>query len=393
MNEPLVLTDDLLRRALQQRMAHAATPQLLGRVLTGAAATSQERAPRSWLRPAARRPMLLPAFAGLAAAVIVAVTVILALRPAINVPGGTPSPVPTPSASPTAIPEPTPQVVTLGTHRAVRLHLGTSFEAVDPISVAFADGSIWTANIHGNDVRRFDPETMALVARVPLVSPAGGPGWIASTPGALWVSNQLGNGVTRIDTATNTVVGTFGTGGTCGAPVVAFATVWQSICDSDTFLRIDPRTNALQTIPAEGYDFLVFGGGQLVTTSTDGLATLDPETLQLEPLAYMIPNLRQLLGADAQALWALVDTGVARIDIATGETLATFPYIDAKAIAIGDGRAWLTVSLVGAVEIDLATNQELQTIPVEGSPLVPLEASGALWVTDFDNSNLWRIEP
>jgi len=339
----------------------------------------------------------MPAFAGFAAALVVVLAGILALNGNMAGPGGTASPAaspsPTPPPSPSAVPEPTPQARQLGSHAAVRLHLGNGFEAVDPIGLAFADGSIWTANIHGNDVRRFDPETLDLVARVPFTSPAGGPAWFAATPGALWVSNQLGNGVTRVDTATSTVVGTYGSGGTCGAPVVAFDAVWQSICDADTILRIDPGTNELQTIPGEGHDFLVAAGGVLVTTSTDGLAALDPVTLRFEPLPFPLPNLRQLLGADAQALWALVDTGVIRVDVRSGETLASFPYADAQAVAIGDGRAWLTVSLVGAVEIDLATNEVLQTIPVEGSPLVPQEAAGALWVTDFDNSNLWRIEP
>ena len=405
MNEQLQLTDDLLRRALAQRMAYDVPPRLLDRVVSGAAEVAQERAPR-WRSlgavqagQPARGWAPLPAFAGLAAAVVVALAAILAFRAAVVGPGGTPppsaSPSPTPTApvAPTVIPEPTPEARQLGEHAAVRLHLGTGFEAVDPIGLAFADGSIWTADIHGNDVRRFDPATLELQARVPMVSPAGGPAWFASTADALWVSNQLGNGVTRIDPAANAVVDTFGTGGTCGAPVVAFSSVWQSLCDADTFLRIDPETNEVRTIPANGHDFLVLAGETLVTTSADGLATLDPDTFELQPLPYDIPNLRQLLGADAQALWALVDTGVVRVDAVSGETLATFPYVDARAVAIGDGRAWLTVGPLGAVEIDLATNQELQTIPVEGSPLVPLEASGALWVTDLDNSNLWRIEP
>ena len=32
-----------------------------------------------------------------------------------------------------------------------------------------------------------------------------------------------------------------------------------------------------------------------------------------------------------------------------------------------------------------------RTIPLQPSPFVPFEAGGALWVTDFDNSDLWRI--
>lgn len=408
MNDQLQLTDDLLRRALLQRMAHTPDPRLLERVVAGAADVRQEQ-PSRWRRLAGSglaepavgpRWAAVPAVAGLAAAVALALAAVLAFRSVTGpgstlAPGVTASPTPsaTPAPTPSTIPDPTAEARPLGEHQALRLHLARPFELVNPIGLTFADGSIWTANITANDVRRFDPATLDLQARTPMTSPAGGPAWFAATPGALWVSNQLGNGLTRIDTATNTIIGTYGSGGTCGAPVVAFESVWQSLCDADTVLRIDPDSNELETIPAEGHDFLALAGDRLITTAADGLATVGPETLQFDPLPYSIPNLRQLLGADTQALWALVDTGVVRVDASTGETLASFPYIDAQAVAFGDGRAWLTVSFVGAVEIDLATNEELQTIPVEGSRLIPLEASGALWVTDFDNSNLWRIEP
>ena len=49
MNDRIVLTDDLLRRALTQRMAHAPSPVLLERIVSGAKASAQERAPWSWL--------------------------------------------------------------------------------------------------------------------------------------------------------------------------------------------------------------------------------------------------------------------------------------------------------------------------------------------------------
>lgn len=410
MNDRLILTDELLRQAFAKRMAQSPSPQLLDRIVTGAGGTSQ--APVRWTRwplrrrlapEAAPRPRWrsVPALAGVAVVLAVSLTLFLAFRPARIGPGGTPSPRPTATspATPSEPPSPTAVATLLGDHAAVRLHLGTSFEAVDPIDLTFADGSIWTADIHADDVRRFDPATLELQAVIPLPSPAGGPGWFATTPGAVWVSNQLGNGLTRIDPATNTVVVTLGDGGTCGAPVVAFDHVWQSMCDPDTFLRIDPATNALETIPAKGHGFLVAAGGRLITTVQNGLASLDPETFAFRPLTTSFGRLDVLLGAGGGSVWVSADGAVLRIDPADGATVATLRYQDVRGVAFSADHAWLTVGTIGSggrggiVEIDLATNAEVQVIPFGGSPLLPLEAAGALWVTDFDNSDLWRIEP
>jgi hypothetical protein len=53
----------------------------------------------------------------------------------------------------------------------------------------------------------------------------------------------------------------------------------------------------------------------------------------------------------------------------------------------------LTVGGTGVIEIDLASNAVLRTIPVPGSTLLAREVAGALWVTAFDTSELWRLEP
>jgi hypothetical protein len=50
------------------------------------------------------------------------------------------------------------------------------------------------------------------------------------------------------------------------------------------------------------------------------------------------------------------------------------------------------VASQGALEIDPTTSEVTRTIPVPPAALVPFEADGVLWVTDFENSILWRIE-
>jgi hypothetical protein len=402
MNDQRVLTDDLLRRALLQRMAHSPSPLLLERIVTGAAEATQERAARAWLRgrrragtdrAADRRWWLgLPRLAGAAAAVLIAVVIALTIRPVTNLPGGTPSPRPTPSDG--ASPAPTAQPVLLGDHQALRLRLGLD---AAPIDVHYAFGSIWVANIRANDVRRFDPVTLDEIGRIPITEPSG-PAWFVETADELWVTKQLGNGLTRIDPDTNTVVGQIGTGPTCGAPVLALASVWQSICDGGTFLRLDPVSRTVvESIPSQGHLFLATVGDRLITSTTEGLAELDPDTGAFMPLPGAIPGFRGLFSitgtSDGETVWVQTDAGVERIDPTDGSSLVTFPYTGARAVDFVDGRAWMSVELVGVLEIDLATNVVLQTIPVLQSSDIPIEAAGALYVTDFANSYLWRIEP
>ena len=404
MNDRLVLTDDLLRRALERRMAHAASPLLLDRIVAGAGAVPQDRAPRQWrlrrrpagtdgpARPGRRTWTFVQALATSAAAVIVAVIAVLALRPIIIGPGATPtvpsaSPSPTPSAPP--LPEVSPAAILLGDHAAQRLWLGGD---VAPIDVTFAFGSIWIADNHANDVRRFEPATFREIARIPMPSGTG-PAWFTATADELWVTNQLGSGLTRIDPATNTVVGVVGEGSTCGAPVQALGTIWQSACGADQYLRIDPVSRTVvDRFPALGHRFLALAGESFLTLdSRDGLARFDPESRSFSPIEGGPSGIGTLFGSDGETIWIQFPTSVERVD-PDGTSLATFRYMATEAMTFGDGSAWLTAG-PSAVEIDLSKNEELQTILVTGSPFVPLEASGALWVTDHDNHYLWRIEP
>ena len=122
--------------------------------MAGAAASAQERTPRSWLRvrPALAGWRRVPALAGAAfAIVLVTVLAFRALLPTTG-PGATPTPAPT-------LPSPgaTPEVRLLGDSRALRLRLGADFAPVDVID---AFNSIWVAGTHGFQVRRYDSASM-----------------------------------------------------------------------------------------------------------------------------------------------------------------------------------------------------------------------------------------
>jgi hypothetical protein len=380
------LVEAVFARTSRTRQARRLWP-LAPRLQSGPAGPYVATAPRpaiAWGRSA---------LAGAVGVVLVVAILGYALRPIGPGPGGptpSPSPSPTPTSSPTArpsaTPAPTPEATVVGTLAALRLPLGVD---AAPISVTEAFGSIWIADIHANDVRRYDPLTMRELARIPV----RGAAWFVVADDALWVTNQTGSGLTRIDPVTNTVAAQVGAVPPCGAPVVAFESIWQAACDANVVLRIDPVRNAvIDTIPAQGHGFLVLAGGRLITSGSDGLATLDSETGTYSTIAGGAGVVGvDFMASDGTTIWVKTGAGMDRIDPLDGHTIASFSDPEAQAISFSVDHAWLTVTGVGTREIDLATNEVTRTIPVLPSPLVPLEAFGALWVTDFGNSLLWRI--
>jgi streptogramin lyase len=364
----------------------AAIAELLGGRTRRLGPLPVERArPSAWRRA--------PALAGAIAVVLVAVGLALIPGRPSTGPGATISPIPspTPSTSPTPSVSPPgtsgPEPTTVGSAAALRLFLGPD---AAPIDVVEAFGSIWVADIHASDVRRFDPDTMAEIARIPVGSAA----WFAEAGGGLWVTSQTGTGLSRIDPATNTLVAHVGDVPPCAAPVIAFDSLWQAACDGGVILRIDPVTNTLlKTFPIDGHRFLVLAGGRLITIGSEGLASFDPDTGAFTPIGGgRAATEAELLMSDGTSVWVKNTAGMARLDPADGTALAAFADPAAGAVSFSGDHAWLTVGRVGVREIDLATNQVRRTIPIQPFPLVPLEAGGALWVTDFEGSLLWRVD-
>ena len=366
------------------------------------AATTRSRQVRRWWPPAftalpMERRLSMPV--ALAAIAIVAVCAFGAtkLLPSTGV-AGQPTPGPPATPSPTGLaPLPSPRSTTLDGLSAQVVRLGAD---AGPIDVVEAFGSIWVANIHSNDVSRLDGTTLEQQARIPA---GAGPAWFAATETGLWVTNQLGGGLALIDPATDTVVIRVGEGHPCGPPVVAFGDLWASACDSDEILRIDlaaikdmeaglrfPSTDQLYTkIPAVGYAWLALVDGRLISGSRTTLAEIDPETNEITDLGICCGD---VMASDGQAVWLNRGSDIARVDL-EGTVLATHPFPGGQTgVTFVDGRAWLAVGEVGAVEVDLATDKVLRTIDLPATTLLAREIDGVLWVTNFDTSDLWRID-
>jgi streptogramin lyase len=284
-----------------------------------------------------------------------------------------------------ATPEPTPRATTAGDAQALVINLG---RRTGPFDIREAFGSLWVTGHHTDDVIRVDPTTLKIVARI---KSGPGPGWFAVTDDAMWVSNKNGAGMSRIDPATNEYVTSVGSGSPCGAPTAAAGSIWYQGCDTQLIVRIDPATNkVVAQIPASAYSEPLKAGDQLISATVDGLARLDPAT---NTFAVMDGCCGLPFGYDGTTVWLNGTNDLTRVDPASGAVVASLHLgSGATSITFVAGDAWVTyMSRHKLIEVDLATNAAIRTIDIGLSPITVFSAFDALWVTDYDAGNLWKL--
>jgi len=285
-------------------------------------------------------------------------------------------------------PAPTPYATMAGDLPALVIPLGGDSA---PIDVVDAFGSIWVANHHSDDVSRLDPETGAQLARIN-IGPMSGPGWFAVTDDAIWVTRQNGAGVTRIDPETNAVVkAQIGAQETCWSPAVALGSVWYSACDSGLMVRIDIASNDSADVAADQLSPPLTVDDTLYAVASTGLVRLDPATRTFVPVVAC-QSCGRPIGFGAGTMWLSSPSAVTRVDLASGAVVGSLPFGGLTSVAFAGGSVW------GAkdggheiLEIDPATNEVIREVPVGPMTIKVLSAYGALWVTDFGSSEVWRI--
>ena len=257
-----------------------------------------------------------------------------------------------------------------------------------PFDIVEAFGSLWVTGHHTDEVLRIDPVSLEILARI---RSGPGPGWFAVTDDALWVTNKNGAGMSRIDPETNELVTSVGSGSPCGAPTAAAGSVWYLGCDTQLIVRIDPTTNSVVAqIPASAYSEPLKAGDQLISATVDGLARLDPATNSFVAMGGCcgLP-----FGYDGTTVWLNGPNDLTRVDPTSGQVVATLHTgAGATSITFGAAHAWVSfMSRHKIVEIDLASNETTGEINIGLAPITVYAAFDALWVTDYDAGNLWKV--
>jgi virginiamycin B lyase len=258
------------------------------------------------------------ALAGVAAALVVAVTLGLVFRPGQGI-GGRPSPSPTPSPSSSASPAPFPSPVVVTPTESIPVTGamalatdGTSIwllttdgelARIDPLtnsiaatvtlspatnayqSLAGDRAGLWVTDWDATKVLRFDPVTLEATASIDVgTAPKG----VLVTSAAVWIANTRGGSVERIDPKTNTIVATITLGptGPSGPNWLArgFGSIWAGVPNTASVFRINEKTNAIEaTIPILGPASPC--GGLAATSTAVWITSCDGSSLvtQIDP--------------------------------------------------------------------------------------------------------------
>ena len=149
--------------------------------------------------------------------------------------------------------------------------------------VAFGAGSVW--GLSNGSLQRYDPQSAALLATVPLKGHEGTE--VAATSDAVWVTSKKTGSVVHVDPAPNAVVATVKTGMGAHGIIADDTGVWVTNYTGNTVSRIDPATDKVTaTIEnvGSGVGIAAGDGAIWVSTKSEGVARIDPSTSEVTPL-------------------------------------------------------------------------------------------------------------
>ena len=265
-----------------------------------------------------------------------------------------------------------------------------------------------------------------------------GPSGVAVTADGLYVANHRGGTVQRIDPSTNRVTGTLEVGGELNLgddPTWACTNVDSVVhhldlvnlrtigatpgdCDGGSLSVVGRQ---LWSLPYGGTRLLVFdrttgrllrrgvmkdSGGPAVVVGgrvvLGGGATAPTYTLAGRPAGVLPVDLRWLLPPIAGALYRVpLDGRIIQLDPATLRpirTIAAPPHHDDWNNALtgdGHGHLWYRPDYTHVYTVDITTGtvRLLATLPWEEVPTGLQYAFGSLWITNFDQDTVWRLDP
>ncbi len=199
---------------------------------------------------------------------------------------------------------------------------------LEPEAIAAGEGSVWVANTRDAAVSRLDPASRTRIATIPV---EGYPSDIAAGNGSVWVAFGEGGQVRRIDPLSNEADRPTTVGGHYPVTThidLAAGSVWH-LSGYAALRRFDPRTGEARQIGAEEF-LLVFQGGA---------------TTQLSDVAF------------------------------------------------GFGSLWLTNQAGNSVtEFDPESDRVVSQVTVGGAPIAIAVRSRTLWVANFGDDTVSRIE-
>ncbi|WP_156841742.1 Vgb family protein [Novosphingobium aquimarinum] len=189
-------------------------------------------------------------------------------------------------------------------------------------TMAMAFGSLWVANCDGGEVYRIDPQSAAVLARIPAGMGPSGELNVVAGAGSIWAPDQTAGTVMRIDPENNRVVAKVPVTEAASYLAFGFGALWAASGKGGTLQRIDPATNAVTHTITLGKTpgFLAAGEGAVwIQEQGDGtLARIDPDSVTVTDRIKVGDSLK----------WGDIDTGDGKVWLRTTDD-QTFVVIDA----------------------------------------------------------------
>jgi DNA-binding SARP family transcriptional activator/DNA-binding beta-propeller fold protein YncE len=260
-----------------------------------------------------------------------------------------------------------------------------------PTGPAVGEGSVWVGNRDDNTLLRIDPRSLDLVRTIGLgVAPTD----VEVGAGSVWVLSDWA--LIRVDPAINDVVDTVplprGSGpGRWSHMEVGANAVFVCSCDGPPgpVIRINAAATSVVTVRRSAVRMIAYGEGALWAITGyefDTIERIDPKTNAVEtiPLGRIgeTSGWRYRMAVGEGAIWVLAPASLWRIDSTTKRFVASVPLghsEEGSSVATGDGAVWVAKPEGILLRVDPDSQSVAKTIPL-GTLIYPADPDAALAV-------------
>lgn len=267
--------------------------------------------------------------------------------------------------------------------------------ALVTVSVVLSNDSLGAATASAGNIAQRAVATLRI---------AGEPDFMAVDGDAVWV-NVWGK-IQKFRRTSAEPILTVVTPQPCGAPVIAFSSLWTADCKELALYRIDRQTGEVKAVVRTGLSdpdgelSVTAGAGSVWITSDQSgvLSRIDPGKNEVVARIKVAPNsYGTMFGLGAVWVTSRSEPGsLQRVDPASNsvsQTISVGP--NPRFLAVGEGSVWTLSQGDGTVSrVDPKANRVVATIAVEGPPKggdIDVGA-GRVWVRG-ENVTLTEIDP
>jgi len=267
-----------------------------------------------------------------------------------------------------------------------------------PAGFVATTDAIWVSNHRAGTLEKIDPATNRVVGSVTV----GGEANISDNDPA-WACTNADSKAHHIDVTALTVTSSAETGCNGGSIRVVGATAWVAAGPDDVGVTLlDASSGTVRKhlpLPASGsggpvvlaHGRVIIGGGSTTAAYTPAGASLGMLPVDT---TWLVPP----IGSD---IYRVPDDGrITQLDPVTLKPILVIPapkHLDDWNWALaGDnhGHLWYRPDYTHVYAVDTATKAVtlLITLPWEESPTGLVYAFGSLWISNFDQDTVWRVD-